>query len=202
MAGFRLKTGLRGFDVARARFLKATRTVKGKQLLAVQKAAQLAEREIKKGLKSGAPGGQKFKELSPITKLLRRGTKPLITAQASLFGSITTTVDKRKVAAFVGVHRTAKADDGTSIVNVALIHEFGVDPYPIIVDPDPRAPIRRFFWFLHFKSGGTINPLSPATTLIIHPGIPARPFIRPTIKAIRPRLQAVVVKTMGQGGVI
>lgn len=196
MPGFSFKTSTQSsYQVARARFENAVKKVKDRQLLAVKRAALMTERELKKGIKSGAPGGQKFKPLSPITMLLRKGTKPLIDS-GSLIGSITTTLDRKNNAAFVGVHRTARGSDGTSLVNVAVIHEFGTKPYVIKVTDG----VRRLFFWLHRASNGAINPISPNKTEILHPGVPARPFVRPTIEKIRPKLQAVLAKAFTEHG--
>jgi len=196
VAGFALGMNTRGFDVARRRFQNAVQSVEGRQWIAVKNAALFAEREIKLGLKKSAPGGVPLKPLSPITKLLRKGTKPLITPGASLFGSITTTLDKRNKAAFVGVHRTRRGADGEDPVNIAIAHEFGTKPFVIAV----TAKMRKLFLFLFIKTGGTIKPIGANKRTIIHPGVPKRPFIKPTVDAIRPQLQRIIVKAFIVGG--
>ncbi len=173
----------------------AVRNVKKRQELAVRKVALMAEREIKLGIRNGAPGGQKFKPLAPSTLLLRRGSKPLIDS-GSLLRSVSTTYDKSTMTAFVGVHRNTKGPGGKKLLNIAIVHEFGTKPYVIPVTDG----VRRLFWFLHFASGGNINPLDPNKTEILHPGVPARPFIRPTIEKIRPKLQAELEKTFKANG--
>lgn len=193
MTGFRVDRI--GSLAARARLLGAVKSVRKRQTLAVRRAALLTEREIKKGLRSGRPGGKRFKKLSPITRLLREGSKPLID-QADLLNSITVTVDENRAAAFVGVHRSARGADGTSMVNVALAHEFGTKPFTMIVTPK----IRSFFWALFFLSNGAIKPIGNRTPRILHPGVPARPFFRPTIEKIRPKLEGVLFVTMGEDG--
>lgn len=193
MTGFRVDRI--GSLAARARLLGAVNSVRKRQTLAVRRAALLTEREIKKGLRSGKPGGKRLKKLSPITRLLRAGSKPLID-QGDLLNSITVTVDENRAAAFVGVLRTAKGADGTSMINVALAHEFGTKPFTIIVTPKIRA----FFWALHFMSNGVIKPIGIRVPRILHPGVPKRPFFRPTIEKIRPKLQGVLIVTMSENG--
>lgn len=99
-------------------------------------------------------------------------------------------INEQGMQAFVGVHRRS------GNVNVAVAHEFGTRPFVIPVTPG----VRRFFYYLYFASGGAILPLSASKTEILHPGIPARPFIRPTIEKIRPQLQGVIVGTFVEGG--
>lgn len=197
MAGFRLTVGLRGFSAARKRFEKATKTVKRKQALAIRRAALVAERAIKKGLRSSKPGDQALTPLAPITRLLRRGRKPLID-RGDLLGSIKTTMDNKRPAAFVGVHRSARSGGGESVVNVALAHEFGTKPFVIRITP----ALRSLFVVLFRLSRGRIRPLSRSKTEIMHPGVPPRPFVRPVIEKIRPELESTIAVTLGQGGVI
>jgi len=199
MAGFRLHTQLRGFDVAIARFRRGVATVDDKVDIALERAALLGEREIKRGMRSGRPGGQKFKKLSKITKLLTGRSKPLMRSGAhGLWGAVTHVVDKKAKQAFVGVLRTAKSADGDSYMNIALIHEYGTKSYAIKV----TDAMRRFFFFLHIKSGGKINPISPWQDYVLHPGVPARPFIRPAMEKIRPKIERIVEVAFTTGGPI
>jgi len=196
MAGFSIGIGgISGFKVAQARMAGAVKNHQRRAEKVVRRVALMAEREIKLGLKSGAPGGEKFKPLAASTLLLRTGSKPLLDT-GSLLRSVSTTYEKSTMSAFVGVHRTKKAADGRSVLNLAIIHEFGTKPFVIEVTDG----VRRLFWYLHFASNGAINPLSPNKTQIAHPGVPARPFIRPTITKIRPKLQAEVAKVYGANG--
>lgn len=197
MGGFRLGGARsRSWEEAKKRFVQASAKVEERQFLAVRRAALLLERELKKGLRSGSPGGVPLKPLAPSTVLLRRkrSKNPLLDT-GSLLGSITTTFDKRSRSAFVGVHRTARGSQGQSLVNVALIHEYGTKPFVIRVTP----ALRRLFWALHRKSKGRIQPLSARKQTIAHPGIPARPFMRPTLEAIRPKLEQDLAATLSAG---
>lgn len=188
MAGFKLKLRRTGsWDKASKRMHMAEINARRLRIRALKRVALKAERAIKVGIKSGAPGGQKFAPLAPMTRLLTRRRKPLARSFGTgLAGAITTRVDERAEQAFVGVLRTRRNRDGDDMFNIALAHEYGVKPYTIKV----TEGIRRFFWALFFKTNGKIKPISEAKTEILHPGIPARPFIRPVIFAIHSDLQA------------
>lgn len=183
--------------MARKKFTKALAEVKGRQALAVRQVALTAEREIKLGLSKGAPGGKALKPLSPITILTRkrRSSKPLLDT-GGLRNSIKTTFNATKMAAFVGVHRSARGPGRKDVLNIALVHEFGTKPYAIPVTPG----VRRFFRFLAHASGGQIKPISRNKQVIMHPGVPKRPFIRPVIEKIGPKLEAALKKTFEAGG--
>ena len=111
--------------------------------------------QVKKGIVSGAPGGQKFAPLSPVTIARKGSSKPLID-KGDLVVSITyQVIDADNV--FVGVKKGKEA-------NIAAVHEFGCT---IGVTPKMRA-------YLHHQ-GVHLR----ASTQYIH--IPARPFLRPVL---------------------
>ena len=111
--------------------------------------------EVKKGIVSGAPGGQKFVPNSPMTVARKCSSKPLID-KGDLVGSIAyQVIDANNV--FVGVKKGKE-------VNIAAVHEFGCT---IGVTPKMRA-------YLHHQ-GIHLR----ASTQYIH--IPARPFLRPVL---------------------
>lgn len=113
--------------------------------------------EVKKGIVSGAPGGQKFVPNSPMTIARKGSSKPLID-KGDLVGSITyQVVDSNNV--FIGVKKGKE-------VNIAAVHEFGCT---IGVSPKMRA-------YLHYQ-GVHLK----ASTQYIH--IPARPFLRPVLQS-------------------
>ena len=108
--------------------------------------------EVKKGIVSGAPGGQKFAPLSPITIARKGSSKPLID-KGDLVGSITyQVIDSDNV--FIGVKKGKEA-------NIAAVHEFGCT---INVTPKMRA-------YLHYQG----IHLKASTQFIV---IPPRPFLR------------------------
>lgn len=196
MAGFKLSLSMPNFEASRKKFNSYVASFEGRQKLAVKKAALIVEREIKSGLKSGAPGGRRFKPLSLITLILRgQSAKPLLD-KGDLLGSISTTTSAKGDEAFVGVHRTARSSTGAPLVNIARIHEFGTKPYTIPV----TNAMRSFFWFLHFRSGGVIQPLGVNKTAIRHPGVPARPFIRPVIPVVRVKVEGAVRVALSENG--
>ena len=190
MAGFRLNTSRSGASETRRRFSRAVQHVESRQWAVVQRAALLAERELKLTI-----ARRRHMPLAKLTKLITGRSRPL-NRSGALLGSVTTTLDKPRKAAFVGVHRTARSRDGTSLVNVALIQEFGTGPYMIRVSD----AMRRFFWAMFFKTAGAIKPISSNKSWIAHPGVPARPFLRPTIERIRPKLKEVLVRVFTEDG--
>lgn len=156
------------------------KAMEAKRVIALRRATLLTEREIKKNL-SDSKG---MAPLAESTKILRgQGARPLLD-NGDLLGSITTRVDPLAMEGFVGVLRTARSGDGKRLINVALAHEFGTKPFMIPV----TDAVRRFFLFLSIESGGAIKPLSASTTMISHPGVPARPFIRPALKSARSKI--------------
>lgn len=193
MAGFSLRIGkTSGSDLLRKALEDAAKNTGKRVGLALRRAALLAEAALKEGIVSGAPGGQTFRPLALSTTLLKGSSKPLID-KGDLLGSITTTLDNPQDPreAFVGVHRTAVAN-GENLFNVAMVHEYGAGPYVIQVTPAMRG----FFLRLSALSGGVIKPLGSKTE-ILHPGIPARPFVAPVLEAIRGQIGDEVRATMG-----
>lgn len=113
--------------------------------------------QIKKGIVSGAPGGQALAPLSPITIARKGSSKPLID-HGDLVGSITyQIVDENHV--FIGVKKGKE-------VNIAAVHEYGC---MIAVTPKMCAYLHH--QGIHLK----------ASTQYIH--IPARPYLRPVLNS-------------------
>ena len=111
--------------------------------------------QVKKGIVSGAPGGQAFVPNSSLTVERKGSSRPLID-HGDLVGSITyEVVDSSSV--FIGVKKGKEH-------NIAAVHEFGCT---IAVTPKMRA-------YLHHQ-GVHLK----ASTQFIH--IPARPFLRPVL---------------------
>lgn len=149
--------------------------------------------QMVRGIRDQAPGGAKLAPLAASTIAMKRGKSKALINYGDLIRSINVTEigDLRTGgAAFVGVHRSAKPYGkrgaararalGKPLVNIAAIHEFGVDPFQI-----PVTPRLRRFWFAMFKKGIFKAPLKKSRTVINHPGIKARPYIRPTFAAWR-----------------
>ena len=122
--------------------------------------------EVKKGIISGAPGGQTFKPLSDLTISQRqpKSTKPLVN-HGDLVGSVNYQVFNSENSVFIGVKKGVKCKDGKDAVQIAAVHEFGCT---IEVTPKMRA-------YLHYQG----IHLKKETT---HIYIPARPFLRPVLK--------------------
>ena len=135
--------------------------------------------KIIEGIREQAPGGKQFKPLSPATLALRKffgmkGTKALI-EHGDLRNSIVVQAIGDEV--FCGILRTAKGEDGHSLVDVGKIQEEGSKPIVVKMTPKMAA-------MLHMamkEAGGSMNrmgPPPPSTGMIIVQ-IPARPFLAP-----------------------
>ena len=131
--------------------------IKSELKKATGKAGIYGASEIRRGIRSGAPGGEKFVPLSGYTTARKGSTKPLID-KGDLIGSVSyKVVDDDNV--FIGVKKGSE-------VSIAAVHEFGCT---IQVTPKMRA----YFHYngLHLK----------ATTQFIN--IPPRPFLRPILQS-------------------
>jgi hypothetical protein len=193
VAGFRIaKTG--SWDAARKKLEKAS-GLKKRLAIALRRAVLVVEREMKLGLRSGAPGGEPFRPLAPWTVFLRRShsSSPLLD-NGDLLGAISTKVDDVALEGFVGVIRRGAGSSGVDRARIAEIHEFGVEPYAIEV----TDAMRRFFLAVSLQSGGRFHPLSANTTAIYHPGIPARPFVRPALDAALPKVQKTITLALNE----
>lgn len=161
-----------GFDHVRSMLTSDARRIPGAIKKVQAKLAMHVMRQIREGVRSGFPrGGEKFAPNAASTIAQKRSSKPLIN-HGDLLRSINATQEGG--VWFVGVHRNAKAKDGRDMWNIAEIHEFGTDPFDIPVTAKLRG-----WWFAMVKKGIFDSPLSPKTTVIKHPGIVARPFLRP-----------------------
>lgn len=192
MPGFRIDPSS-SFKLLKRKLDTAVRDIKKRQMLSIRRAALILEKALKQGIRDSAPGGQRFKPLALSTILQKGSSKPLIDT-GSFWGSIKSTFNDASMTAFVGVNRSATGPGGASMYNLAVIHEYGTDPYAIPVTDG----IRRLFVRLSILSDGAIKPLRDDTMFIMHPGVPARPFFKPTLAAVRPRLEQEVKITLEQ----
>jgi phage gpG-like protein len=125
---------------------------------------------VKKGIVSGAPGGQTFTPLSPFTIWMRTAfsTKPLID-HGDLVGSIThENPDLNTV--WIGVKKGAKGKNG-DMANIAAVHEFGCT---IKVTDKMRRGFAARWKSIDGKGWG----IRKETQYIV---IPPRPFLAPTL---------------------
>lgn len=94
--------------------------------LAIRKAtiknALLLVREIKRGIRSQAPGGQQFAPLAQVT-IERKGSSKALIDTGFLVNSITQKI--MSDGAFVGLLRTSISKDGESVANIGAIMEYG-----------------------------------------------------------------------------
>lgn len=150
--------------------------------LAMRRQAQFARRMIVQGIRKQAPGGKKFKPLSPTTLAMRklrgfRGKKALI-VRADLRNAIT--VKESSTGAFVGILKGSRSSDGSRLVNVGLVHEEG-RTFIMRVTPKMLALLHKAF-----REGGVSGSSSArgstASGSILIIKIPARPFISPVFE--------------------
>ena len=175
-----INVNIKGLQVARNMLGRYQARLPRAMERAIKKEGQNLSGMIKTGMRRQAPGGKKFKPLAESTKMMKESSKALID-HGDLLRSVNVSMFKMGAeagqAAFIGVHRTVKNKDGESMANIAEIHEFGTKPFKIPVTPKMRAYLN----FLHDIN--RINfVLGPKTKVINHPGVPERPFLRPSFE--------------------
>jgi len=183
---------IKDFGKSKRQLASLTNRLPGAISQAIAYEATTLAGEIRRGIRAGAPGGQRFKALADSTIKMKGGkSKPLI-EHGDLLNSVHSEKvgqDADEVSYFVGVNKHVKAKNGKDMWNIAEIHEFGTKKFDIRVTPK----MRRFFYAMArakiFKA-----PLNPKTTIIHHPGVPARPFLRPTFDKWKGGLSARIVK--------
>ena len=144
---------------------------------------------IKKGIRSQSPGGKAFTELSELTLASRefagkKGRNKILMVDGDLLGSITWKLSGD--AGWVGVNKKAQSEDGTSMSNIAAVHEFGYEP---IVIPYTDS-VRKYLMAMMTSYGiePTMESGDKKDVLII--SIPARPFLKPVFKVWKKGLDA------------
>lgn len=103
------------------------------------KVAILLVREIQRGIRNQAPGGQPFAKLAEST-IARKGSSKALIDTGFLVNSITQRIMKDQ--AFVGLLRTRTYRGGESVANIGAIMEYGATiEHPngatIIIPPRP-----------------------------------------------------------------
>jgi len=106
---------------------------------ATVKAAILLVREIQRGIRSQAPGGQPFAKLADST-IERKGSSKALIDTGFLIHSIAHRILRDR--AFVGLLRTTVSRDGESMANIGAVMEYGATiPMPngttVIIPPRP-----------------------------------------------------------------
>lgn len=152
-----------------------------------------------RGIRDQAPGGEQFKPIADTTEDMKGSSKALID-HGDLLRSIG--VDELGGAAFfIGVNRSAQNDDGDELYNIAEIHESGVPPFAI-----PVTPKLRRFWMAMFMKGIFKAPLKASTSVIMHGGIPARPYLEPSVeqwsKDVERQFTEGLAKELGVGNTV
>lgn len=173
-----LTVQVKDFGKAKRQLASISRLLSGAVSSSIAYEATVLAGDIRRGIRSSAPGGQRFKALADSTIRMKGGkSKPLIN-HSDLIGSVKSEQFERgkyDSAYFVGVNRHKKGRSGQELWNIAEIHEFGTKKYNIRITPKLRG-----FWFAMFKAGVFNAPLKNGRAFIQHPGIPARPFLRPS----------------------
>lgn len=165
-----------------ARILNAYSTRFGAEIdKSVHREALRYEKAMKEGIKDQAPGGVRFKPLSPITIALKRSSKALIDK-----GDLRNSIGTRKItekAYFVGVHRTATNRTGGNLANIGAVHELGAEYTQRVT-----AKQARFFRALYMKGLWPHDNFAtvPREGSKIRTKIPARPFVSPVLEKLSP----------------
>ena len=154
--------------------------------MALRQEAERLRRDIVQGITNQAPGGAPLAQPAETTLAARRfrnftGTKALI-VRADLRNSIAVIVRGHEI--FVGVPRTARGNDGKSLVNVAEIQEFGSAPIVI-----PMSDAMRRFVFALLREAGKPPSGEGGGKGVAVAVIPARPFLRPAFERFKPGAQ-------------
>ena len=158
--------------------------------------ARFWHKQVVQGITKQAPGGKRFKKLSPLTRAKRRaegfaGRKALIRT-ATLRRNIA--LVERSHQIFIGVLRGTRTSDGKDLVNIARVHEEGR-----VVVIKVTEKMRKYFYAMMRRGG--LNPTAKGGkrrktggglargVMVIQ--IPARPFIAPVYaKMTRKRVLA------------
>lgn len=169
-------------------FANATRLDKGIRKAMLQE-GQFLRKKLVQGIRKQAPGGRQFKKLAKTTVATRRfrgfrGTKALIrTGGQGLVGSFT--VLQKRDFVFIGVQRTARADDGRLLADIMRLNEFGSKPITIKI----TAKMRRFLFAAFSAHRATRGLQGSGGSGVIVVRIPPRPVFGPVFKRFaKPRV--------------
>lgn len=139
---------------------------------ALTKVGQYLIRKIRRGIRDQKPGGEDYDPLHPFT-VMRKGSSKAMIDDGDFIGSITMKLDGDSL--FVGVLKQARGSDGEELVNIAEVHEYGVE---IQVTEKMRNYLHAVG--LHLK----------ATTSVIK--IPARPTFGPVLEAEKDEIAKII----------
>jgi len=180
-----------------ARILNAYSTRFGAEVdRSVHREALRYAKAMKEGIKDQAPGGKRFKPLSPITIARKRSSKALIDK-----GDLRNSIGTRKITAkayFAGLHRTARSRDGGNLANIGAVHELGAEYTQVVT-----AKQARFFRALYMKGLWPHEDFRtvPKEGSTIRIKIPAQPFVAPVFEKLSPgaskRVMDDVLKGIG-----
>ena len=162
---------------------------------AVLQEAHALRKSIVEGLTKQAPGGESIRPPAELTLAARRlagftGTKALI-RRADLRNAIAVIDSGAEI--FVGIPRSATSQDGTSLVYVARVQEFGSEP--III---PITPAMRRFLAVLYRAAGRELPRDGAGRGVVVVEVPPRPFIRPAVATFLPGLERRLARRVAE----
>ena len=182
-------------------FGKMGKLMKKNVQLATKRNAMMYRDQIKRTIRSG----QGMAPVSPLTKAYKKSSKPLID-----HGDLLQAVDSITISPstfFVGVPRTAGKKDGTSMVNIAAVHEFGATIRPVSASA-LTIPVTREASELAREHGGVgeiPGLFRPKGTKVLarkkgkgfeimfilkdEVVIPPRPFIEPSLDRVRHKMK-------------
>lgn len=146
--------------------------------------ARILEEEMKNALRRGGATGAPFAPLSPLTIMTRTNkiNRPLYD-KGLFLESITTEFSFDGKKAVVGISAFSRTARLISVAELVELHERGVRPFQLAVTP----AIQAFFRSMNRKTQGRFPVITK--DVIEHPGIPARPFIEPSLRAAEPRMR-------------
>lgn len=154
---------------------------------AVRASADVLRDAMKRAVREGGVKGRKpFKPLTRMTVLTRvyKRNTPLYDT-GLIEKSIISQVSLNGKKAKVGISAFARTFKFISVAELVALHERGVKPFRLDVTPG----MRRFFFKMNEITGGEIRELLPEKTTIMHPGIPARPFIKSSLAVSRRKMK-------------
>jgi len=137
---------LRGFARSQQRLQRMEERMHRNARRLLLREAHALRRDIIAGIRSQAPGGDRFKQLSPVTIAAKGSSKALID-RGDLIRSINVSEFEGGKIIFVGVNRNEQNQDGTMLEDIAVVHEFGTGPgaeVPIPARPYLRPSMREW----------------------------------------------------------
>jgi len=132
----RIKT--KGIATAASQSLKWEQRLDRNALRLIRREANILRGDIVRGIRSQAPGGDKFLPLSPQT-IRRKGSSKALIDRGDLIRSVNVSDFEGGKVIFVGVNRQEQDSEGNMLEDIAATHEYGSGP-----SASPQIPPRPF----------------------------------------------------------